>query len=100
VRKLQTRFEYMVRHRESFKFLAYTRSMNKLSLVTRVDAWSGIVMYELPQTRKWLATTPERQFPGKTKREDYEIVRIMTEVFERKTVQLLEKKTKKKKGKK
>ena len=96
MKKFQTRFEYLVRHRESFKFLAYTPGMNKLRLVKRVDAWSRVVLCDLSQMRNWLAKLPEREFPGRTKREDYEIVKIKTELFERKTEQPLGKKVNKK----
>jgi hypothetical protein len=96
VKKFQTRFEYLVQHRESFKFLAYTPGMNKLRLIKRVDALSRVILYQLSEARKWLAKLPEQEFPGKTKREDYEIVRIKTELFELKTQISLEKKTNKK----
>lgn len=100
IRKIGVYFGYLIRHRGSGKYLRYSETGSELSLVDDPNKLNVIFRRAHSHARSWLADLSEREFPGKTKREDYELVKQMIERFERQTILPPRKKTNKKGRKK
>ena len=103
IRKTFVRFSYLLRHRESGKYLGYPQGYkegDKFRLMGHPLGWGMHCESGHSGARDFLADLPEREFPGRTKREDYEIVRLMDEHFERQTILPPREKVTKKKGRK
>lgn len=96
IRKTYVNFVYLVRHRGSGKYLRYPESGNRFRLVDDPESWARVSEQGHSKARDWLADLPEQDFPGRTRREDYDVVRQMVECFERLTVLPPRKKTNKK----
>jgi hypothetical protein len=100
IRKSFVHFYHLLRCRGSGTYLRYPETGSKLSLIDDPNKWNVIAKSSHSCARNWLADLPEEELPGKTKKEDYEIVRQMIECFERRTILPPRKQTNKKGRKK
>ena len=100
IRKVFVKFSYLIRHRESGKYLGYRPGYKEGDRFRLTYHLGWGLHYETSHVgaRDFLADLPDGEFPGRTRREDYEIVRLFEEHFERETL-LPPRKSTKKKGK-